>query len=455
MITLLDLAYLAALAGTSPWLAYQALRKGKYREGWLAKCFGHVPRRSSKAPCLWFHAVSVGEVNLLGTLIDQLARRRPEWQCVVSTTTMTGMGLARKKFPQLATFYCPLDFSWAVRRAFRRVCPAALVLVELELWPNLVRIARQAGVAVAVVNGRLSDRSFRGYRRIRPLVARLLGELDVIAVQNQTYAERFLQLGARPETVRVTGNMKFDGAQTDRANPATERLRRLAGLRPDDIVFLAGSTQEPEEAMALATYRQLAGGWPALRLILVPRHPDRFPTVARMLDQSGLAWQRRSRLEKDGPNPAARVLLVDAVGELAAWWGTAQIAFVGGSLGNRGGQNMIEPAAYGAAVSFGPNTSNFRDVVALLLESQAAVVVHEADEMTGFVRRCLAVPGFAQTLGQRARQLVRSQLGATRRTVELLLPLVATPSRSPVPPPHFAPGSPRHRTAETDRQGAA
>ena len=195
--------------------------------------------------------MSVGEVNLLAPLLKMIERERPEWECVISTTTATGMALAKKKYPRQTVFYCPLDFSWAVKTAMRRVRPDVLVLAELELWPNLIRAAKNHGAKVAVINGRLGEKSFRGYRRIRPLVARLLQQINVVAAQDETYAERFRALGARPETVHVTGSMKYDGAQTDRNNPATRRLARLAGFEDDDIVLLAGSTQEPEEAMAL------------------------------------------------------------------------------------------------------------------------------------------------------------------------------------------------------------
>lgn len=428
---LLNLIYLLVVLLALPWLVWQSIRKGKYREGFAAKFLGLVPRRESDRRCVWLHAVSVGEVNLLATLLRALARRRPEWECVISTTTMTGMALAKKKYPGHSVFYCPLDFSWAVRTAMRRVRPDLLVLAETELWPNLIRAARESGATVAIVNGRLSEHSFRGYRRIRPLVARILRQIDLVAVQDETYAERFRRLGARLETVAVTGSIKFDGAQTDRNNPATERLRRLAGFAADDVVFLAGSTQEPEEDAALAAFVALKDAWPHLRLVLVPRHPDRFDAVARLLDESGLPWQRRTELKEkgtgfrvQGSGSASRVLLVDTVGELGAWWGTAQIAFVGGSFGSRGGQNMIEPAAYGAAVCFGPNTWNFRDIVATMLDRQAAVVVYGSEELTEFVRHCLAEPGLASDLGARARALVLGQLGATERTMDRLAPLI-------------------------------
>jgi 3-deoxy-D-manno-octulosonic-acid transferase len=431
---LLNVVYLLVLLVALPWLVYQALRKGKYREGYAAKLLGLVPRRTSSKKCLWFHAVSVGEVNLLDPLLRRIAAEQPHWECVLSTTTMTGMALARKKYPPLVSFYCPLDFTWATTPAMRRVRPDALVLVELELWPNLIWAARQQGARTAVINGRLSPRSFRGYRWIKPLVSRLLRQIDLIAVQDEGYAERFRALGARPETVHVTGSLKYDGAETNRENSTTRELAKLAGFQPQDVIFLAGSTQEPEEEMALEVFRLLSAQWPRLKLVLVPRHPERFAEVARMLDRSGLPWQRRSAL---GNVPAAarsvgavpadgppRILLVDAMGELAAWWGTARIAFVGGSLGGRGGQNMIEPAAYGAAVSFGPNTWNFQDIVTAMLERRAAVVVHDVNEMCGFVQRCLAEPSYAADLGQRAQALVRSQQGAAEQTLRLLLRLL-------------------------------
>ena len=293
---LLDVFYVLLLLAALPWLAVQAVRKGKYREGYAAKFLGLVPRRSSQCPCVWLHAVSVGEVNLLAPLLKMIDEKRPDVECVISTTTMTGMALAKKKYPELRVFYCPLDFSWAVRTALRRIRPDVLVLAELELWPNLVWAARRSGARLAVVNGRLSEHSFAGYRRIRWLVGRLLGQIDLLAVQDAAYAQRFESLGARRESIHVTGSMKYDGATTDRGNPATLKLAALAGFQADDVIFLAGSTQEPEETVAIDVFRRLQQAWPKLRLVLVPRHPDRFEAVAKLLDASGLAWQRRSEL---------------------------------------------------------------------------------------------------------------------------------------------------------------
>jgi 3-deoxy-D-manno-octulosonic-acid transferase len=435
---LLNLVYLAAIALASPWLLWQRLRYGKYREGWPARLLGRIPRRVGRARCLWLHAVSVGEVNLLAPILARFERLHPDWECVISTTTQAGFALAQKRYAPRMVFYMPLDFTWAVQRALRRIRPEILVLAELELWPNLIRAAKMAGAKIAVINGRLGDKSFRGYQRVGWLVRQTLARVDLIAAQSDEYAQRFCTLGAQRHKVHVTGSVKFDGAPCDRANAATRRLADLAGIGAGDIVFLAGSTQHPEESLAIDLYRRVQKDHPRLRLILVPRHPERFEEVARLLDKSGLAWQRRSALPPSpksdltdstldfGPGTFdSRVLLVDAVGELAAWWGTAQIAFVGGSLGNRGGQNMIEPAAYGAAVAFGPNTWNFRDVVSLLLSREAAVVVRNAAELEAFVRRCVSDQEYAQALGARAREVVQGQIGAAETTVELLTQLAA------------------------------
>jgi 3-deoxy-D-manno-octulosonic-acid transferase len=343
---------------------------------------------------------------------------------VISTTTKTGYDLACRKYDQYSVFYCPLDFSWAVTNAWHRVRPDLLVLAELELWPNLIRLAKSQGTNVAIINGRLSDNSFRGYRRFRPLVRRLLGQIDLVAAQNEETAQRFRALGA--ERVVVSGSLKFDGAVAHRDNPRTQELQQLARFTADDVVFLVGSTQAPEEQYAIDSFRALATDYPRLRLVLVPRHPERFDEVANLLQHSGIPWTRRSTWdcnESAFRNPQSAIL-VDSIGELGAWWGTATVGFVGGSFGNRGGQNMLEPAAYGVATCFGPNTRNFRDIVAQLLAADGAQVVASAEQLEEFVRRALEDPAWVEQLGQRARQLVLEQQGATERTVELLLPLV-------------------------------
>ena len=426
MSILFDACYLLLLTLLSPAILWSAWRHGKYRQGLGQKLLGCLPSRSGDELCVWLHAVSVGEVNLIATILSQLETDRPDVQCIVTTTTRTGYELAVKKYSKHTVAYCPLDFSWAVRRAFRRMRPNVLLLAELELWPNLIREARRTGVKVGVINGRLSQRSHAGYRRIRWLMEPLLGQLEWIAVQTDEYADRFVDLGLPREKAIVAGSLKFDGAEVDRENARSLALKSLAGFSDGDRVFLAGSTQQPEEEYALAAFERLAESFPRLRLILVPRHPERFNEVAQILDQSGWDWARRSDLPSG--NTAARILLVDTVGELGAWWGVSEIAFVGGSMGDRGGQNMIEPAAYGAAVCFGPKTSNFRDVVGQLLDADAATVVQDIHQLTQFVGRCLEDTEYGGQLGRRSREVVRRNLGATRRTFELIQAIL--PERS-------------------------
>lgn len=420
---LLNLAYLLAIITAAPWLVYCALRKNKYRQGWPAKLLGQVPQRASRRPCVWWHAVSVGEVNLLPGLVAEWQRRFPQWEHVITTTTRTGYALAKERFGDFSVCYCPLDFSWAVHRALRRIRPDVLALAELELWPNLIRCARNNGVRVAVVNGRLSDKSYRGYRRIRWLIRRILRNIDLVAVQNEEYAQRFVDLGACPERVVVTGSLKFDGAEGDRNQPSVQRLRQLWGLTAAHRVLLAGSTQAPEESILIDLFRTTLAQHPEWQLILVPRHPERFDEVAELLQQSGLRWQRRSTLTRPTDAPKEPVLLVDCVGELGAWWGTADIGFVGGSLGQRGGQNMLEPAAYGVATCFGPNTWNFRDIVAMLDAAHASVVVHDQNELAAFVEHCVGDPDYARRLGTAAQQLVKQQQGVTQKTIDSLAQL--------------------------------
>ena len=429
MPIVLDLIYLTLLAACGPWLALDALRKGKHREGWGEKLLGRAPRRVGEGPCLWFHAVSVGEVLLLRPMVEEIRRRRPGWEVVVSTTTKTGLAVARQTYPDLITFYAPLDFSWAVRRAIARVRPSALALVELELWPNLIRAAGRAGARVAIVNGRLSARSHRGYRAIRGPLGSTLRRLDSVSAQSAEYAGRFADIGVPSSRLRVTGSVKYDGLESDRGNPATASLRRALGIGPAEVAFVAGSTMEGEEAAALAAYRAAKVDHPGLRLILVPRHAERFDKVAAWLEGEGLPVHRRSRGPSAGGNP---VVLVDTLGELSAVWGLAELAFVGGSLfPGRGGQNMMEPAAFGASVCFGPHTGNFREAVEGLLAVGGARRVADAAALAAALKADLADPEAAAARGEAGRAFVLAQRGATGRTFEALDALVGAGAAVP------------------------
>ena len=416
---LLNVAYGLLLLAVSPLLVYRRIAHGKYRGGWREKLTGRLARKHPERRCLWFHAVSVGEVLQLQQILDQAAARFSDAELFITTTTDTGYDVARSKYPQHTVAYFPLDFSCAVCRALRAIQPSLVVLVELELWPNFIVEARRQRIPLALINGRIGEKSFRGYSRVKPLLRRVLSCFDLLAAQNETYAERLRQLGAPTERVTVTGNIKFDGVESNRDNSKTEELRRSFGLATHEQVFIAGSTQEPEESFAIETWMTLQREFPSLRLILVPRHKERFEAVAELVRQRGLSLVRRSE-GVDATFPQSSVLLLDTLGELSACWGLADIAFVGGSLTNRGGQNMLEPAGYGAAVLFGPNTWNFRDITDALLSLQAARVVVGPTELTATVRDLLLDPTEARRMGEAARAFVGQQRGATARTVEQL-----------------------------------
>lgn len=415
---LLNLGYLAALLLLSPWLLYKACTTGKYRSGLREKFFGLVPQRDDVRPCVWFHGVSVGEILLLRKVVAAFRQRHPRYQVVISTTTDTGLAEARKHFADLLTFYWPLDFTWSVRRALRQIRPELIVLAESELWPNFLWAAKRAGAKTAIINGRMSPRSFRRYQKLQLLARPLFRQLDLCLMQTEEYAQHLRQLGA--PAVQATGSVKYDGAVTDRHNPRTRELRTLFGIGPEELVWIAGSTQAPEEEIALSIFQRLRLQWPHLRLILVPRQKDRFDEVAQLLQRSGVPFVRRSQLTQP-PADSSAVILVDTIGELGAIWGLADIAFVGGSLdGKRGGQNMLEPAGYGAAVTFGPHVWNFKQDVARLLERQAAVQVQDAAGLEQQTQRLLRDAAWRQRLGQAAQQLVLSQQGAAERTITLL-----------------------------------
>jgi 3-deoxy-D-manno-octulosonic-acid transferase len=419
---LLDLVYLIAFFALSPWLAWRAVRTGRYRRELAAKFLGRVPfQRPAGKRVAWFHAVSVGEVNLLGTLVPKFRERHPDWLVVVSSTTDTGLAEARKRFGE-HTFAWPFDFSWAVSAALDTIRPALVVLTESELWPNFLAAAHARNVPVVVVNARMSPRSFRRLARVAGAARQLLfRHVTRFAVQGADYAERLERLGVPAAKLVVTGSIKWDGALKNRTTPETARLGHALGLRGEPhLILLAGSTHAPEESLVLGAFARLRERFPHLRLILVPRHPDRFEEVAELAQASGLPFVRRSRITEPLAEPPP-VVLLDTVGELGAAWGLADVGFTGGSLdGVRGGQSMIEPAGYGVVCVFGPFVWNFRDAARRLVETDSAVMLKDANELEPELTRLIADPELRARMGESARTLVRNQQGATRRTLEVI-----------------------------------
>jgi 3-deoxy-D-manno-octulosonic-acid transferase len=431
---LLDAVYLLLLGVLSPWLVWRAIRTGRYRRDLPAKLFGTVAVPADGRPTAWFHGVSVGEVHLLVTLVAAFRRRHPGWRVVVSATTDTGLAEARGRFPDVPVIAWPFDFSWAVGAALDRVRPRLVVLAEAEMWPNFLAAAAARRVPVAVVNARLSPRSFRRYQRVAGPARRLLfRHVARIAVQSAEYADRFRRLGVPAGKLRETGSVKYDGAIGNRDTTKGRELARLLSLSRDaersaNLLWVAGSTHAPEESHVLAAFHELRPRFPNLRLILVPRHPDRFAEVAALLAASGLAFARRSELTDPPAEPPA-VLLLDTVGELGAAWGLADVGYVGGTLdGRRGGQSMIEPAGYGVPTVFGPHVWNFRDAAARLVEAGGAVMIRDAGELAAAVGDLLADADRRRATGGAARRLVRAQQGATERTLAVLDELTGEPA---------------------------
>lgn len=425
--------YLGLILLVLPVLLYRRTTQGKYRGGWDEKLWGHVPVRSGQEDCLWLHAVSVGEVLQLQPIIASWRNSNPDWTIVISTTTRTGREVAEKHYPHCSICYCPLDFTWAVRKAFQRIRPTCLALIELELWPNLILEARQQGVKTVLLNGRLSEKSFRGYRKAGPLISRLLRCFDLIAVQNDDYRQRFLQLGVDPEQLLTAGSIKFDRLLTDRRSEKITELRNALQISSHNPVLMGGSTHAPEEEILLDLWRTLWQKQPQLQFILAPRHAERFEEVAQLATEKGYMVIRRSQPPETRPPHTAEntphLFLLDTLGELSYCWGLADLAYVGGSLNQRGGQNMMEPAAFGATVLFGPNTWNFAEVVSELKLRNACYEVADPQELAIRFEELLDSPAQAQEMGQRAQQYVLTQQGGTAKTLTALSNVLGIHSR--------------------------
>jgi 3-deoxy-D-manno-octulosonic-acid transferase len=417
-----------------PYWLYQILRHGKYRSGFVER-LGRVPARlraagegSRARRVIWVHAVSVGEVLAVSGLVEQMRRNLPRHRVLVSTTTDTGQELARKRFGDESVFYFPMDFAFAIRPFLQALQPELVVLAETEFWPNFLRQAHASGARIAVVNARISDRSWPRYRRFRWALRRMLVHVDLFLAQTQDDSARLQSIGAVAERVQVTGNLKFD-VSLPSPPPIVESLRRSLAAEGAGPVLVCGSTVEDEEPPLLKAFENLRVGHPRAVMILAPRHPERFDEVAILLRQLGMPSFRRSQWH--GESLAGGVLLVDTIGELAALYALGDLAFVGGSLVPRGGHNIIEPAQHGVAIVTGNHTENFRDIVALF-QSRDAVRIVGLAELPLTLMHLLADNAERQALGRRALQTMRLQMGATSRTLEALKTLLVA-DRDPLP----------------------
>ena len=412
-----------AMVVSLPYWLFQMAVRGKYRKG-FAERMGRVPERlqlpKGDERAIWVHAVSVGEVLAVAALVEQL-KGNLRGRVFVSTTTDTGQALARKKFGEENVFYFPMDFGFAIRPYLRALQPKMVVIAETEFWPNFIRLAHASGARIAVVNARISDRSWPRYRRFHRLLRKVLANVDLFLAQTGEDAVRLENIGAGAERVRVIGNLKFDIPEP--AAPAiVASVRNSIQATGSGPVLVCGSTVEGEEPILLKAFENVLVQHSRAVMILAPRHPERFAVVATLLEKMSIRFWRRTAWAGEALNGG--VLLLDTIGELSALYALADVAFVGGSLVPRGGHNIIEPAQHGVATVTGTYTENFRDIVSLF-QSRDGVRIAGQSDLPLVVMELLNNDAERKALGQRAAETMRSQLGATTRTLAELRKLLA------------------------------
>jgi 3-deoxy-D-manno-octulosonic-acid transferase len=422
MYSLYNTLLLLASLGALPYFTVKSLRTTKYRAG-LRERFGHVPSEVISAlqgvRPLWLHAVSVGEVIAAVPLVNAMRQRFPHLPILISTVTETGQATAREKIAAAAFLYFPLDYGWVVRQVIARLQPRLFLMVETEIWPNFLRELARQKIPAVLINGRISPRSFRGYRQLRPFMRRVLPSITTFSMQTKLDAKRIIAIGAEPSRVHITGNIKYDLALNPLTSIDEHALRADLGIG-EAPVFMAGSTHHGEEDIVITAYLRARTQTPTLRLLLAPRHLDRLDEIEALLHKRQLAVRRRSQGPVSSQSGEAPVLLLDTIGELANLYAIGTIAFVGGSFVPIGGHNVLEPAAHRKAILFGPHMHNFHQIAAALLEAGGAVRVQKPEDLGAHVSMLLQHPERRQALGETAYQVLRANQGAIARTVQLI-----------------------------------
>ena len=427
MYFLYSILVLAFFVAVSPWFLYQAIRYRKYI-GSLSQRMGYLPVSFNMdgEQSIWIHAVSVGEVLSARPLARDLRTRYPRHRIFLSTTTMTGQAIARRSVQDAdGVFYFPFDLGLFVRRTLDVVRPRLFIMMETEIWPNLLRECRRRGIKTAIVNGRLSQRSYPRYRLARAFMRTVLDDVDSFCVQSEESARRFIDLGANPGRVTVTGSLKFDSldlAPTVHSR-ARERVLRYFRLPAARSVIVAGSTMKGEEAAVLTAFRRVRSGVPSTLLILAPRHVERAADVELLCRQEGFKTARRSELPIDA-EPRVDVVVLDTIGELATIYQLATVAFVGGSLVDTGGHNILEPAVFGKPIVFGPHMSNFAEIAQTFLSNIAGVQIRSDRELADVLVALMADPIRRARLGAAARALVEANRGAKDKSIAVLTALL-------------------------------
>ena len=433
MYSLYSVLVLAVAVIASPWFVYQALRYKKYVAS-LGQRMGYLPVsfNMDADESIWIHAVSVGEVLTARPLISDLKRRYPNLRMFLSTTTLAGQQLARRSVQDVdAVFYFPFDLGIFVRRTLDLVRPKLFIMMETEIWPNLLYECRQRGVKTAVVNGRLSARSFSRYRMIRGFMRRVLDHVDRFLVQSEESARRFIDIGADPARVVVTGSLKFDSLDlSPNALQARSRDRVLRYFRVPSsrLVIVAGSTMKGEESAVLRAFRRVRTTTPNALLVIAPRHPERFGEVEELVRSEGWKTVRRSDLAID-TEPRVDVVVLDTIGELATVYQIATVVFVGGSLVATGGHNVLEPAVFGKPIVFGPHMDNFAEIAEAFVSNGAGVQVAGDEQLDDTLTSLMSDPVRRARLGAAARALVEANRGAKEKSVIVLADLLPRETR--------------------------
>jgi len=413
-----------------PFAVYRMAREKRYLRGWRNR-FGFVPLRLGERPAIWIHAVSLGEVNSAKPLADRLKQQLPFHEIYVSTNTDTGYDRAVKLFGDDYVFFSPFDFSFCVSRAIRRLRPSLIALVELEVWPNLLSMAKERSIPVAVVNGRITERALGRYKLLGPLVRRIFGQLSAVLAQDETYRQRFLDLGVAADKIWVTGSLKWDGATVSDQVPGQDALAQALGIDRTKELLVAGQTgDEIEEEAVIRCYQQLRTRWSDIQLAIIPRKPERFTQVAKLMNSRGYYVARRSEYP-DGSLPPGRfvgakpvAILGDTMGELRKFYALATVVFVGRTLVPMGGSDVMEVAALGRPVVVGPHVENFTDAVNKLMAAGAAEQVDKPERLAGVIGQILSDRSRLIKMSASAREVVRSNQGATRKTTERLCELL-------------------------------
>lgn len=428
MRLLYNVLFLGGFLISAPFYFMKMKRRGNWRSG-FAQRFAVYDAKLKTAltnrHTLWVHAVSVGEVNIATQIIKALEARAPTLTVVVSTTTSTGMGELKKKLPaHVPKFYYPIDRRSYVSRALRVINPEAIVLVEAEIWPNFLWKAADRRIPTFLVNARLSEKSYRGYRRAGFLFRRIFRSFEGVGAQNEADAQRLINLGCRPEVVRVVGNLKFDAAQiAERTAIGVSMLYKQIGVSDDALILVAGSTHAGEEAFLADVYLRLRDKFPKLFLTLVPRHFERSREVGAELEKRRIPFAYRTQVSSTTNFPPGEVqaLIVNTTGELRDFYQNASVIFVGKSLTAEGGQNPIEPGAQGKAMVFGPNMQNFEAIAQAFIAARGARREKDAAGVERAIEELLASPEQRAELGANALEVVRNNQGSIDRTIEMIL----------------------------------